>query len=105
MLESKTWFPKEQSDSFTASFCIPVIFKTKENREKAIKEFQENNIEVRPLICGGMNHQPMFIKRYGKIKLPNVDKIFEIGIYVPNHPHLELCDIKRICDIIIKNDQ
>ncbi len=104
LLEGKTWFPKEQSDSFTASFCIPVIFKTKENRERAIKEFIKNNIEIRPLICGGMNHQPMFIRKYGKVILPNVDKVFETGIYVPNHPLLELCDIKRICDIIIKND-
>ena len=49
--------------------------------------------------------QPMYVKKYGKLELPNCNIIDERGIYVPNHPLLELGDIKRICDIIIKNDK
>lgn len=104
LLEGKTWFPKEEPLSYTASFCIPIIFKTKENRERAIKEFKEQNIEVRPLIAGSMGKQPMYVKRYGRLELPNCNIVDERGMYVPNHPLLEVEDIKRICDIIIKND-
>lgn len=104
LLESKTWFPKEELGSYTASFCIPVIFKNKENREKAIKEFQKNNVEVRPLIAGSMGNQPMYVKKYGKLELPNCKIVDERGIYIPNHPHLTEDEIKLMCNIIIKND-
>ena len=105
LLEDKTWFPKEEPLSFTASFCIPVIFKSKENREKAIKEFKEQNIEVRPLIAGSMGKQPMYIKKYGKLELPDCNIVDERGMYVPNHPLLSEEDIRRICEIVIKNDK
>lgn len=105
LLENKTWFPKEQPGSFTASFCIPIIFKTKENREAAIKEFQEKNIEVRPLIAGSMGKQPMYVKVYGKLELPNCNVVDERGMYIPNHPLLTEDEIKLMCEIILKNDK
>lgn len=105
LLESKTWFPKEHPLSYTASFCIPIIFKTKENRDKAIEEFNKNNVEVRPLIAGSMGSQPMYVKKYGKLELPNCKIVDERGIYVPNHPLLTKEDIEKICNIIIKNDR
>lgn len=105
LLENNTWFPKEHPLSYTASFCIPIIFKSKENREKAIKEFLENNIEIRPLIAGSMGKQPMYIIKYGELSLPNCDIIDERGIYIPNHPLLTEDEIKLMCEIVIKNDQ
>lgn len=105
LLEGKTWFPKEHPLSFTASFCVPIIFKNKENKENAIKEFIENNIEIRPLIAGSMGKQPMYIIRYGELSLPNCNIIDERGMYIPNHPLLTEDEIKLMCDIVIKNDQ
>jgi CDP-6-deoxy-D-xylo-4-hexulose-3-dehydrase len=105
LLKDKTWFPKEHSLSFTSSFCIPIIFKTKENKENAIKEFLENDIEIRPLIAGSMGKQPMYVIRYGELSLPNCDIIDERGMYIPNHPLLTEDEIKLMCEIVIKNDK
>jgi CDP-6-deoxy-D-xylo-4-hexulose-3-dehydrase len=105
LLEGKTWFPKEQKNSYTASFCIPVIFKSKENKENAIKEFKEKEIEVRPIIAGSMGKQPFYVGKYGEKNFPNCDIIDERGIYVPNHPLLTVREIRHICEIIIKNDK
>lgn len=105
LLENKVWFPKEQPDSFTASFCIPVIFDNPQSRENAIKEFKENNIEVRPLIAGSSGTQPMYTDLYGELILPNCKVIDSCGMYVPNHPLLSIEDIEKICKIIIKNNQ
>ena len=104
LLEGKTWFPKEQEGSFTASFCIPIIFKTKENKERAIKCFKENDVEIRPLIAGSMGNQPFYIKKYGKLNLPNCDIVDERGIYIPNFPQLTKEEIELMCNIILKND-
>jgi len=104
LLSGKTWFPKEQPLSYTASFCIPLIFKTIENRDKAIKEFMKNDIEIRPLIAGTMGNQPMYVEKYGRLWLPNCEEVDHKGIYIPNHPHLTEDEIKLMCEIVIKND-
>jgi CDP-6-deoxy-D-xylo-4-hexulose-3-dehydrase len=104
LLKDKAWFPKETNNSYTASFCIPVIFKNEKNKESAIKDFLDNDIECRPLICGSMGTQPFYTKKYGMNKLYNCNVIDSRGMYVPNHPKLTIDEIKLICDIIIKND-
>ncbi len=96
------WFPLETENSFTASFCIPVIAETKEIKEKIVKSLIENNVECRPLISGSMGIQPFYIKEYGRKELLNVSKIDECGMYIPNHPKLTEEEISRMCDCIIK---
>jgi len=97
-----TWFPIEEEESYTASFCIPVIAPNKEVKEKIVKNLIENNIECRPLISGSMGIQPFYIKQYGRKELPNVSKIDECGMYIPNHPKLTEEEIERMCNCIIK---
>jgi len=104
-LKNNTWFPQTPLNSYTASFCIPVIFKTKKNKEKAIKEFIKNKIEIRPLIAGSMGKQPFYVIKYGQLNLPNCDIVDKRGIYIPNFPLLTKDEIKLMCDIIIKNDK
>jgi CDP-6-deoxy-D-xylo-4-hexulose-3-dehydrase len=82
-LSSYTWFPKEVDNSYTASFCIPVIANNKKERDSIANELEKNEIERRPLICGSMGTQPFYIERYGRKELPNVSVIDECGLYVP----------------------
>jgi CDP-6-deoxy-D-xylo-4-hexulose-3-dehydrase len=101
-LESKTWFPRTFDDSYTSNFAIPFITKTIEDKEKLIKELNENNIVCRPLISGSMGTQPFYKKLYGENKLPKCTIIDERGIYVPNHDKMTKEDIDRVCDILLK---
>ena len=82
---------------FISNFAYPIIH---ENRDIIVKRLQEANIEVRPMICGSMGTQPFYVKKYGRLKLPNVSIIDEYGFYVPNHPGLTEKDILTITDII-----
>jgi CDP-6-deoxy-D-xylo-4-hexulose-3-dehydrase len=97
-----SWWPKIPFSDFISSFCIPIIFDNIAQKEMAVQEFNDNNIEVRPLIAGSMGTQPFYIERYGVDNKEFCSIIDERGIYVPNHPGLEFEDIKRICDIILK---
>lgn len=96
------WRPTEHKDSFTASFCYPMIFKTKKEKEKAVAALIENNIECRPLICGSMGTQPFFISRYKRFETRNAFTVDECGIYVPNHPKMGKEEIEFICKIVIE---
>jgi len=101
-LEHNTWFPKTFDDSYTSNFAIPFITKTVEDKEKLIKELEENNIACRPLISGSMGTQPFYKKLYGENKLPKCSIVDERGIYVPNHDKMTKEDIDRVCNILLK---
>jgi len=96
-LASFTPFIDPWYDCFISNFAYPIINK---NRNKIVVSLQQENIEVRPMICGSMGTQPFYIKKYGRKELPNVSKINEYGFYVPNHPGLDKKDILKITNII-----
>lgn len=98
---NKVWRPTECEHTFTASFCYPMIFLNKEDKQKAVVALIENGVETRPLICGSMGTQPFFIKRYGRHETINSAQVDNCGIYVPNHPHLSKQDIELICKTVI----
>jgi len=83
--------------NFISNFAYPIVNK---NRVNIIEELIKNNIEVRPLIAGDISKNPMWIKKYGKISLPNCQLINEFGFYVPNHQDLKSEEINFIVDII-----
>ena len=98
-IKNDYWKVNPQSDSFISNFAYPVIHP---NRDKIVKELQKNNIEVRPMICGSMGTQPFYVKKYGRLELPNVSIIDKYGFYVPNHPHLTIEELYKIINIVNK---
>lgn len=101
--KKKVWTPTEHKESFTASFCYPMIFLSKEDKSKAVSALIENDIETRPLICGSMGTQPFFISRYKRHETLNAKTVDDCGIYVPNHPNLSKEDIEFICKTVIES--
>ena len=80
-----------------SNFAYPII---SPHRDKIIKKLQDNKVEIRPLICGSMGTQPFYVKKYGRLELPNVSIIDRDGFYVPNHPKLTTDEIAFITEII-----
>lgn len=86
-----------QSD-FISNFAYPIIHP---KRDEIVKELQNNNIEVRPLIAGNIGNKPFWYEKYGKsTNLPNCDLIDKEGFYLPNHQDLTYDDIKKIIKIL-----
>ena len=52
------------------------------------------------MICGSMGPQPFYVKKYGRVELPNVSIIDELGCYVPNNPSLTEEDIVKVSNLI-----
>jgi CDP-6-deoxy-D-xylo-4-hexulose-3-dehydrase len=96
-IENDYWKPKRQENSFISNFAYPIIHP---NRDKIVEDLQENDIQVRPMICGSMGTQPFYVKEHGRLELPNVSIIDKYGFYVPNHPHLTEEELSKIIDIV-----
>jgi CDP-6-deoxy-D-xylo-4-hexulose-3-dehydrase len=90
---------KTSADTFISSFAYPVVNVA---RNKIVTGLREAGVEARPLIAGSMGNQPFWIKKYGKLSLPNCDRIDKYGFYVPNNQDLTVENIKLISDIINK---
>tara|TARA_B100002019_G_scaffold278931_1_gene280292 strand:- start:246 stop:1400 length:1155 start_codon:yes stop_codon:yes gene_type:complete len=90
---------EEKQDDFVSSFAIPIVHK---KRNDIVKELQDNNIEVRPLIAGNMATKPMWYNENDIPPLPNCELVNEFGFYVPNHQDLTKDDINKITSIINK---
>ena len=85
------------SNCFVSNFAFPIVSK---NRERIVKILQDNDVEVRPMICGSMGKQPFYVKKYGEKDLSNADYLRKYGMYLPNHHLLSKDDIKFICGLI-----
>lgn len=85
----------EREGDFVSNFAIPMLNR---KRDEIVKELQNNNIEVRPLIAGNMANKPMWGKK--QKDLPNCDLIDKFGFYIPNHQDLTINEIDLITNIL-----
>jgi len=99
LIKNKYWKPKTQFNSFNSNFAYPVVHP---NKNKIINQLLKKSIETRPMICGSMGTQPFYVKKYGRLELPNVTDVDRYGFYVPNHPKLKKEEIEFVCDVINK---
>ena len=90
---------KEEENDFVSSFAIPILHL---KRDDIIKELQDNNIEVRPLIAGNMANKPMWYNENEIPSLPNCESLDMSGFYIPNHQDLTHDEILLITNIINK---
>ena len=88
---------KPQNRGFVSNFAYPILH---ECRDAIVNKLQQENIEVRPMICGSMGTQPFYVKQYGRCELPNASKVDKYGFYIPNHPGITKKDILKITQII-----
>lgn len=70
------------------------------NRSEVVGALAKAGIETRPLLCGNMARQPLFRPLFGDTKLPNADRVHDLGLYLPNHLHLTEAEIADIAEIV-----
>ena len=90
-------FKEETPGDFISNFAFPIV---NVNRDTIVKKLINSNIETRPLIAGNMAAKPMWVERYGKVNLPNCERINQYGFYIPNHQDLSENDIMSVCSLI-----
>jgi len=97
LIKNDYWKVKSRPDCLESNFAYPIIHP---KRDEITEILTVNDVEVRPMICGSMGTQPFYVKKYGRLELPNVSIIDRDGFYVPNHPQLTMDELKLIIDIV-----
>jgi CDP-6-deoxy-D-xylo-4-hexulose-3-dehydrase len=98
LLKNDFWStPQSSSRSYISNFAYPVIHP---ERDRIVKALNKNNIAVRPLICGSLEKQPMWQKRFPQVSLQNADTVDSCGLYLPNNHQISEEEIRKICNII-----
>jgi CDP-6-deoxy-D-xylo-4-hexulose-3-dehydrase len=87
---------KVNERDYISNFAYPVVTK---DRDLIVQTFQENNIEVRPLIAGNIANKPFWYNKYGHHEFQNANIIDKYGFYVPNHQSLTYKNIELISNI------
>lgn len=85
-----------------SNFGIPLVFRNKELFNKYLKKFEDNGIEVRPIISGNMAEQPFFKKYFPveALQFPNANMIHQQGFYCGNNPEMTEEELNTIIEII-----
>jgi CDP-6-deoxy-D-xylo-4-hexulose-3-dehydrase len=88
-----------------SNFGLPLIFKTKKLFNEYLRKFENNGIEVRPIISGNMADQPFFKKYFGdKMQAcPNAEFLHQNGFYCGNNPEMTEEEIELLTRLI-KNE-
>lgn len=86
-----------------SNFAMPVVCRNKDILEKYKKKFQENGVEIRPVIAGNMTKQPFYKKYSQEIQdCKNADFVHENGFYFGNNPELNDEELDLICFLLEK---
>jgi CDP-6-deoxy-D-xylo-4-hexulose-3-dehydrase len=96
----KNYWTQKSNTDLISSFGYATLVK---NRTEVFEMLTKNKIETRPLICGNIALQPVWLNKHKKQNdLANADLIHYYGIYLPNHYNLSEKNVKFICDIFKK---
>ncbi len=75
--------------SETSSFCLPVLFRSKGERDFVLRNLSAKGVETRPIVAGNLLKQPVFQAMQVKAdQTPMADRIDEYGIYLPNNQYV-----------------
>lgn len=105
LLKNDLWKPPQStSRSYVSNFAFPII---NQNRKQIVTDLMQNNVAVRPLICGSLENQPFWRKNMAdpsqKPLLINADTVDKLGLYLPNNHQITEKEIEFICDIVNRN--
>lgn len=87
--------------NFVSNFAYPVVCKDKETFKEYRQKFEENNVEIRPIVGGAMTEQP-FYKEQTQEECANAKLIHEQGFYFPNNPELTSEEVEKLCSLLKK---
>lgn len=103
VIENDDFIPLEVSFmNIISNFAFPLICRNRETFKKYIQKFNENNVEIRPIIAGDMTKQPFCRKYFTFNECKNASYIHNVGFYFGNNPDLTEAEIAVLLSLLKK---
>lgn len=85
-----------------SAFCLPILCRHKEFKERYKRKFGDSGIEIRPMIAGNIQNQPFYRRYQAKtFDLPGTEEIDACGFYCGNYPELDDADLQCIASCLL----
>lgn len=102
-LKDNIYLPEINKTYEHVPFCLPLIFRNKETKQKVENFCRDNNIETRPIISGNLLKQTCY-KKYGDyLNYPNSQKLHDFAFYVGLHYNVSKKNVLSLVNFINQN--
>ncbi|MDB4569031.1 DegT/DnrJ/EryC1/StrS family aminotransferase [Akkermansiaceae bacterium] len=82
-----------------SNFAMVFLFEDSSTMRKKKEKFENNGIEIRPVIAGNMSKQPFYSKyNLPNVNLPNTEFVDKCGFYCGNYPDMTTEDLEIIIE-------
>ena len=89
------------SDDIVSSIHFALIAKDTNERDRIVKALRTNKIETRLFTAANISRHPFWLKKYAPSNFLFADRLYDCGLFLPNHPSLSSKDIKRIAKVVL----
>ena len=97
----KRFYTQDSSDKLISSIHFALIAKDSKERNRIEKALIKNKIETRLFTAANMGRHPFWENLYGIEEFRVADRLYNCGLFLPNHPSLAAKDIKRIAKVVL----
>lgn len=87
-------------DECNSSFTLPLVCKTREQKNTLVAILDELGVESRPIVAGNLLIHPFVAKWKDTIKTPNATILNDNGVYVGNNQTITIDMIDKLFDTI-----
>lgn len=99
----KRFYTQECSYDVISSIHFALIAKDTSERNRIVKSLRENEIETRLFTAANIGRHPFWKDRYKSKKFPVADRLYNCGLFLPNHPSIDSKDIQRIVQVVLSS--
>ena len=94
---------KLEKASIISSIHFGLVAKDSEEQNKIVKTLIDNKIETRRFTAANIGRHPFWIKDFGLASFPVADRLYNCGLFLPNHPSMTSEDIKRVAECVLSS--
>lgn len=102
LLGPKFSFQKAPENSIICSIHFAMLAKDNNAQHEIYKTLLANKIETRIFAAGNLGRHPFWFERYGEFHAPMADRLYDTGIFLPNHPSLAKESIEFISKVALE---
>lgn len=101
LLSPQFSFQNAPPGSTICSIHFLALTRNRVEQRKVYTSLLANKIETRIFAAGNLGRHPFWFERYGEFRAPVADRLYNTGIFLPNHPSLTKENVEFISNVVL----